>query len=204
MEAITGQIPETLLYEEFGGRKYYRRGYRQILLGLKNESEIMGSSVFQSLIVSALIFYLKTILPKNHYWVQSSEAGLHLDRAENLANDIAIVEKSKLKDPRSLKYNDVPPRFVIEVDIKIDPRDYSAEPAVGSDMDYILQKSEQLLKFGVEGIAWILTPSRKTLLMRPNHRLEVYNWTDEVPLFGEYAFCLQRILEEEGILPESE
>ncbi|GAB2800854.1 hypothetical protein GCM10027275_53600 [Rhabdobacter roseus] len=55
MEAITGQIPETLLYEAFGGRKYYRRGYRQVLLGLKNESEVMGSSVFQSLIVSALI-----------------------------------------------------------------------------------------------------------------------------------------------------
>ncbi len=201
MEAITGQIPETLLYEEFGGRKYYRRGYRQVLLGLKHESEIMGSSVFQSLIVSALIFYLKTILPKNRYWVQSSEAGLHLDRAENLANDIAIVEKSKLKDPRSLKYNDVPPQCVIEVDIKIDPKDYSAEPAVGSDMDYILQKSEQLLDFGVEGIAWILTPSRKTLLIRPNHRLEVYKWTDEVPLFDEYAFCLQTILEEEGIFP---
>ena len=33
-KAITGQIPETLLYEEFGGRKYYRRGYRQVLLGL--------------------------------------------------------------------------------------------------------------------------------------------------------------------------
>lgn len=125
MEAITEQIPDTLLYEEFGGRKYYRRGYRQVLLGLKNESEIRGSSVFQSLIVTAIIFYLKTILPKKQYWVQSSEAGLHLDRAKNLANDIAIVEKSQLKNPCSLKYNDVPPKFVIEVGIKIDPKDYS-------------------------------------------------------------------------------
>lgn len=204
MEAITGQIPETLLYEEFGGRKYYRRGYRQVLLGLKTESEIMGSSVFQSLIVTALIFYFKTILSKKQYWVQSSEAGLHLDRTKNLANDIAIIEKSKLKDPRSLKFNDVPPRFIVEVDIKIDPKDYSDEPAVGSDMDYILQKSAQLLDFGVEGIAWILTPSRKTLLFRPNHRLEVYDWTEEVALFDDYTFCLQTILKEEGILPESE
>lgn len=203
MEVITGQIPETLLYEEFGGRKYYRRGYRQVLLGLKNESEIMGSSVFQSLIVTALIFYLKTILPKNQYWVQSSEAGLHLDRSKNLANDIAIVEKSQLKDPRSLKYNDVPPKFVVEVDIKIDPKDYSDEPAVGSDVDYIFQKSEQLLDFGVEGVAWILTPSRKTLLFRSNHPLQVFDWTMEVPLFDDYAFCLQSILEEEGILPNS-
>ncbi len=204
MEAITGQIPETLLYEEFGGRKYYRRGYRQVLLGLKNESEIMGSSVFQSLIVTAMLFYLKTILPKTHYWLQASEAGLHLNSRENLANDIAIIEKNKLKDPQSLKYNDVPPRFIIEVDIKIDPRDYSNEPAIGSDMDYILQKSEQLLDFGVEGIAWILTPSRKILIFRPNLRLEVYDWTEEVSLFDGYTFCLQRILEEEGILPPLE
>ncbi len=202
MDAITEQIPDTLLYEEFGGRKYYRRGYRLVLSGLKNESEIMGSSVFQSLIVTAIIFYLKTILPRKQYWVQSSEAGLHLEHAKNLANDIAIVEKSQLEDPRSLKYNDVPPKFVIEVDIKIDPKDYSDEPAVGSDMDYVLQKSEQLLDFGVEGVAWILTPSRKTLLFRPDHPLEVYDWTKEVPLFGEFDFCLQRILEEEGILGE--
>lgn len=204
MEAITGQIPETLLYEEFGGRKYYRRGYRQVLMGLKTESEIIGSSVFQSLIVTALIFYFKTILPKKQYWVQSSEAGLHLDRTKNLANDIAIIEKSKLRDPRSLKFNDLPPRFVVEVDIKIDPKDYSDEPTVGSDMDYILQKSEQLLDFGMEGIAWILTPSRKTLRFHPNHRLEVYDWTEEVALFDDYTFCLQTILEEEGILPEAE
>ncbi len=204
MEAITGQIPETLLYEEFGGRKYYRRGYRQVLLGLKSESEIMGSSVFQSLIVTAVLFYLKTILPKKDYWVQASEAGLHLSNKENLANDIAILEKSKLKDPTSLKYNDVPPRFVVEVDIRIDPRDYTHEPAVGSDMDYILQKSEQLLTFGVEGIAWILTPSRKTLLIRPNQHLEVYDWSQEFPIFDEYTLGLQRILEEEGIFPEGE
>jgi len=204
MEVITRQIPETLLYEEFGGRRYYRRGYRQVLSGLKNESEIMGGSVFQSLIVTALIFYFKTILPKKQYWVQSSEAGLHLDRTKNLANDIAIVEKSKLKDPRSLKYNDIPPKFIVEVDIKIDPKDYSHEPAVGSDMDYILQKSEQLLDFGVEGVAWILTPSRKTLLFRPNHGLEVCDWAQEVPIFDGYTFCLKSILEEEGILPDSE
>lgn len=44
MEVITGQIFETLLYEGFGGRKCYRRGYRQVLLGLKNESEIVCSN----------------------------------------------------------------------------------------------------------------------------------------------------------------
>ena len=203
MEITTDRIPESLLYEEFGGRKYYRRGYRHVLLGVKNESEIMGSSVFQSLIIQAVVFYLKTILPQKKYWTPTNEAGLHLKNKENLANDIVIVEKSTLRSPTSLNYSDVPPKFIIEVDIKIDPKDYSDEPPAGSEMDYVIQKSEKLLEFGVEGVVWILTPSRKILLMHSTKKLEVFEWTDEVPLFDEYSFCLQAILEEEDILPST-
>ncbi|WP_373512643.1 hypothetical protein [Persicitalea sp.] len=203
METTTEQIPETLLYEEFGGRKYYRRGYREVMLGLKNRSEIMGSSIFQSLIVPAIVSYLMRVLPMKEFWVQSSEAGLRLKHKENLANDITIVEKSKLLTPTSLKYSSTPPKFIFEVDIKIDPKDYSDEPAVGSEIDYIIQKSEKLMAFGVEGLAWILTPSKKIVLMRPNRKMELFEWNEEVPIFGEYSFCLQTILEALDILPPS-
>ena len=204
METITEQIPESLLYEEFGGRKYYRRGYREVLLGLKNESEIMGSSILQTLIVQAIGFYLKTILPRNQYWVPTNEAGLHLGRNENLANDLAIVEKDKVRNPFSLKYSDVPPKFVIEVDIKIDPKDYDTEPAAGSDMDYVIQKSQRMLDFGVEGVIWITTRSRKIVLLRPQQNMQLFEWTDDVPIFDDYTFCLQSILDEEGIVPPGE
>jgi hypothetical protein len=204
MEAITEKIPQTLLYEEFGGRKYYRRGYRQVLLGLKNESEIIGSSFLQGLIVQAIVGYLKSTLPKKEYWTPTNEVGLHARKKENFSGDILICEKSKSGNPWVKNYTSIPPKFIIEVDIKIDPTDYSTEPVIGSEMAYMVQKSEKLIDFGVEGIAWILTESRKILLMRPNRRLEVFEWTDEVPLFGEYSFCLQTILEEEDILPPSE
>ena len=203
METITEQIPEALLYEEFGGRKYYRRGYREVLLGLKYESEIMGSSFLQALIIQALVHYLKTILPKKTYWVPTNEAGLHLALNENLANDIAIVEKDKAHNPLSLKYSDVPPKFVIEVDIKIDPKDYDAEPAAGSDMDYVIQKSQLMLDFGVEGVVWIMTRSRKVVLLRPQVGMQLFEWTDYVPIFDGHTFCLQTILEEDDILPPS-
>jgi len=84
-----------------------------------------------------------------------------------------------------------------------DPADYTYDPPAGSDMAYIVQKSEKLIEFGVEGIAWILTESRKIPLLRSNRRRELFEWTDEVPLFGEYSCCLQTILEEEDILPPS-
>ncbi|MCP1382317.1 hypothetical protein [Runella salmonicolor] len=201
MATATQQIPESLIYEEFGGRVYYRRGYRQVVSGLKTEEEIMGSSVFQSLIIQALVFYLKTILPKKLYWVPTNEAGLHLNHRQNLANDIVIVEKSTLKDPFSDKYSDVPPKFIVEVDIKIDPKEYTEEAATGTEMDYILEKSGQLLDFGVEGIVWVLTKGRRIILIKSHRIVEVFQWHETVPLFDDYSFCLQRILEDEDILP---
>lgn len=201
MATATQQIPKNLIYEEFGGRVYYRRGYRQVVSGLKTEEEIMGSSVFQSLIIQALVFYLKTILPKKLYWVPTNEAGLHLNHRQNLANDIVIVEKSTLKDPFSDKYSDVPPKFIVEVDIKIDPKEYTEEAATGTEMDYILEKSGQLLDFGVEGILWVLTKGRRIILIKSHRIVEVFQWNETVPLFDDYSFCLQQILEDEDILP---
>ena len=201
MATATQHIPESLIYEEFGGRIYYRRGYRQVLLGLKTKEEIMGSSVFQSLIIQAVVFYLKTILPKKLYWVPTNEAGLHLNHRQNLANDIVIVEKNTLKDPFSDKYSDVPPKFIIEVDIKIDPKDYKDEPPTGTEMDYILEKSGQLLDFGVEGIVWILTKGRRIIVIKSHRIAEIYQWHETISLFEDYSFCLQQILEDEDILP---
>lgn len=201
-EIAIQQVPSNLVYEEFGGKTYYRKGYQQVLLGLKTDDEIMGSSVFQSLIVQALVFYLKTILPKRSYWVPTNEAGLHLGTKSNLSNDIVILEKSKLPNAFSEKYNDVPPKFIIEVDLKIDSKDYSSDPPTGSEMDYMLEKSAQLLTFGVEGIIWILTQSRKIILIKSLRQLEIFEWTETVPLFDEYVFCLQSILEEEEIIPK--
>ncbi len=200
MQTTTAQIPESLLYEEFGGQKYYRRGTRQVMLGLKTESEIMGSSVYQMLIVQSIAFYLKGILPEGKYWIPSSEGGLHLGKNENLACDIAIIEKATLNNPTSLKYLDSPPKFVIEVDIKIEWKNYDTQPPTSHEMDYVLLKSDQLLDFGVEGVAWVLSQSRKILLALPGQRPQFFDWTENAPLFDEHSFCLQSILEEDGIL----
>ncbi len=203
MEAIIEEIPQSLLYEEFGGRKYYRRGYRQVMLGLKTESDIMGSSILQGMVVQAIVFYLKSILPRKSYWVPTNEVGLHLGYKENLSGDILICEQEKLGNPWVENYFTTPPKFVIEVDIKIDPKDYDNALDTGSEMAYMTEKSEKLLDFGVEGVAWVLTKIQKTFLFRPGHRLEVFNWTEDVPLFDDYSLCVQIALEEDGISPPS-
>lgn len=196
-------IPQSLLHEEFGGRKYYRRGYREVLLGLKDESEILGNSVLVGLITSAILFDLQERLPKKKYWILVNEAGQYFDGGDTFVNDLAIIAKDKIKDTLSTKSNDVPPRFVIEMDVSVDPKDYSNESDSGSEVAYMLEKSERLLKFGVEGVAWVLSKSRKILLALPGQRPQFFDWTEEVPLFDGHTFCLQRILEEDGILPPS-
>ena len=57
MATTTQTIPQSLIYEEFGGRVYYRKGYRKVLLGLKTEEEIIGSSFLQGLMIQALYQY---------------------------------------------------------------------------------------------------------------------------------------------------
>lgn len=203
MEINIESIPANMVYEEFGGNKYYRKGYRQVLLGLKSEEEIMGSSIYQSLIVQALVFYLKTVLPKKDYWVPTNEAGLHLHLNDNMANDIVIVEKNKLLNPQSEQYSTIPPKFVIEVDLKIDPIDASTEPQTDLSMSYIVEKSGKLLDFGVEGIAWILTRNQQIIVARSRRNLEIYQWHETLTLFDGYTFCLRDILVDEGILPNT-
>ena len=198
MQTTTELIPDSLLYEEFRGRKYYRRGTRQVMLGLKTESEILGSSVYQMLIVQSIAFYLKSILPKGRYWIPSSEGGLHLGKNENLACDIAIIEKATLRDPTSLKYLDSPPKFVIEVDIKIEWKNYDTQPPTSLEMDYVMLKTDRLLDFGVEGVAWVLSQSRKILLALPGHRPQFFDWAEEVPLFGGHTFCLRLFWRRKG------
>jgi len=68
------------------------------------------------------------------------------------------------------------------------------------EWDYLGQKSTQLLVFNIAGIAWIFTETRKIVLATSLDDMFEYEWTETVPLFDGYGFCLQSILEEEGIL----
>ena len=51
---IPKKIPAQLIYEEFGGRVYYRKGYRAVLTKKKTIEEIIGSSSLQAFLVSII------------------------------------------------------------------------------------------------------------------------------------------------------
>jgi Uma2 family endonuclease len=190
----TLKIPPHLIYEEMNGKPLYYKGYKAVLSGKKNLSEIMGCSSLHSVLVYVLGLFIGNNLDRKKYQVASNEAGLHLGLNENLASDIAIFEKDKivLDD----KFFTVPPKVVIEVDIKID----LAETHWNNEIEYLLDKSQKLLDFGVERIIWITTKSKKIFVITPSDKWYVVNYQEDIPVLDDCVLNIAKLLEEEGIV----
>ncbi len=188
------KIPPHLIYEEMNGKPLYYKGYKAVLSGKKNLSEIMGCSSLQSVLVSILHGYIFNLINRKKYLLGSNEAGLHLSLNENLASDIAIFEKDKivLDD----KYFTVPPKVVIEVDIKID----LAETEWNNEIEYLLNKSQKLLDFGVERIIWITTKAKKVFVITPSDKWYVVNYQEDIQVLDDCTLNIAKLLEEEGIV----
>lgn len=159
METTTA-VPRILIYEEFNGHPIYRKGYKDIMLGLKKIEEIgMGTSGLQWFITNAINRHILTLLPIS-YKVGPGELGLHTTANSNFSADIAIYRPGQVKIGfHSTKYLDVPPSVVIEVDIKIDESDYFQ-----NEEEYFHKKTEQLLQWGVERVIWVFSASRRVLV----------------------------------------
>lgn len=160
MKTKSQNIPEHLVYEVYNGKPIHYKGYKQVLNGTKQFEEIMGSSYLQSLIISNLFFLLKSKLSAD-FVTLTSEVGLKFDKYSRRAADIAIFEKtqlSKVKDPN--KYLEIPPKYVVEVDIKASSDD------IEDTTSYYHKKTDELLEFGVEVVVWIFTESQKVMIAK--------------------------------------
>jgi hypothetical protein len=191
----TLQIPLTLLREEIGGQPYYYKGYGQVLSGEKQPAEMMGSSELQSYLVALILRRLFTMLPESEYLIQTGEPGLNIAPGDDLANDITIRRtKDSIIDRNATGYAKKPPLVVLEVDIKVDT-------ANGSDLDYVLTKTEKLLAFGVEQVIRILTASRKVVVAtQRNPSLTPYDWKQSVPLIDNCDMNLEEWVQK-GVFP---
>lgn len=171
METTT-KIPRILIYEEFDGHPIYRKGYKEVMLGLKTVTEVcMGTSTLQWFITGIINRQLLLTLPQN-YLCGSGELGLHLTTNTNFSADIAIFRPGQLKVGfQSTKYADVPPNVVIEVDIKIDESEYFQ-----NEEEYFHKKTEQLLQWGVERVIWVFSASRRVLVADNLQKWELISW----------------------------
>ncbi len=188
------KVPHSLIYEEIDGVPYYYRGYRAVLSRQKTKEDIMGASALQSAVVSLLIHILYKYLPFDDYLIATNESGLHLQKGSNLSNDIAVFDQSTLPTPLDDKYFSVPPKVVIEVDVKIDL------PANVSETEYVYDKTQKMLDFGVGKVIWILTKTRRTLIAEPNERWILTDWDDVVEVMPGCSFELNPLLRSKNVI----
>ncbi len=182
-----------LVRETLNGRPLYYKGYRDVLEGRAQPQDIMGSSDLQSLIVTAIVATLWSSIDRKRYKLASSEAGLHIGKGNNFAADVAIFDKATLPALKG-KYFDVPPKVMIEVDIRID-WDESA-----NDLNYTLEKSQTLFDFGVERVLWVLTASRKVAVMEAGKDIIITDWSNDILVLEDCTLNIKNLLDEEEII----
>ncbi len=182
------------MYEEIDGKPYYYRGYRLVMSRQKTKEDIMGASALQSAIVSLLIYVLYKHFSFDDFLIATNGPGLHISKGSNLSNDITVFDQASLPTPLDDKYFSVAPKVVIEIDVKIDL------PNNVSETEYVYDKTQKMLDFGVEKVIWILTKTRRTLIAIPNEPWLLTTWDDTVEILPGCSFDLNTLLRSKGII----
>ena len=88
------EIPAYLIYEVLEGKPVYYKGYKEVLAENKILEDIMGSSGLQAEIVSYLLKICYLAIDTGLFRIFTNEVGSHIDKGNNLSNDIAIFDKA--------------------------------------------------------------------------------------------------------------
>lgn len=193
------EIPAYLVYEVLEGKPVYYKGYKEVLAKNKTLDDIMGCSGLQAEIVSYLLKICYLAIDTRLFRIFTNEVGSHIDKRNNLSNDIAIFDKKTLPAEKITRhYPDVPAKIVFEVDLdcELGPEESFTEN------EYIHTKVQKMLDFGVEKVFWITTKTRRVLVATPIANWEIIDWNKNIELFQGHNFNIGKHLEEEGINPE--
>lgn len=183
-------VPEALVYEMSGGTPIYYNGYKAYLNGHKTMEELMGRGYLQVFLIMAIIKRLLAELP-DAYQVFTNEIGVILKKGDWRSLDIAIYRKDALKSvPLENKYLQIPPEIAIEIDTKADMENFTTA------MDYVYEKTDDLLAFGVRKVIWIFTSSRKVLVAGGGEKWVTVGWDESVQVMETIQLNLKDMVQE--------
>ena len=186
------KVPEHLICEILDGMPIYYKGYLDVIEGKKTFEEIMGSSSLQAFIIGFLLKTLYKNLDETQFFLFTNEAGLHLDKRNNLAGDILIYDRKNLSVADiNENYFSTPPKLVIEVDISVDTTNLTSE-------GYVHTKTRKLLDFGVEKVIWITTPGKTVMIATPTEDWQIKDWNKDVEVLEGVQFNIGQFLKAEG------
>lgn len=180
-------IPDALVYEMSGGTPIYYYGYKSCLNGNAPPEELMGSGYLQVFVIMAIIKRLLSELPEDCQ-VFTNEMGVVLKKDNWRALDIAIYRKDALKHiPLENKYLHIPPEVAIEIDTKADLKNFTTA------MDYVYEKTDDLLDFGVQKVIWVFTRSKKTMIAAKGEPWITIGWDETVQVMAGVALNLAEL-----------
>jgi len=187
------KVPDYLIYELIDGKPVYYRGYRSVLNKTKNFEDIMGSSALQSIIITYILSIIIRSVNEEEIWLMTNEAGVHLDHGNNLAGDIMLYEKARLKaSDISNHYINKPANVVIEVDTK-------ADLTILTFNEYLKLKTTKLHNFGVDKVIWILTTSKQVIVALPSQDWLIIDWNKDIEIINGITFNIGNYLKKNGI-----
>ncbi|WP_457640380.1 Uma2 family endonuclease [Persephonella sp.] len=183
------RISKELIYEMRHGSPIYYRDYDKVLSGEKTLEEVMGSGGLQSYLVMLIANILFEQLKKK-YFILINEVGYKFAPRSWYNLDIAIIDKSKLKEiPEG--YITVPPEAVIEIDTKADLRKFK------NPQDYFHRKTQDLLDSGIKKVIWIFTKEKKVWVAEKGKRWFITDWNDTIEILDDIKINLHELLEKE-------
>ncbi len=190
------KIPEYLVRETIDGIPFYYAGFRDVLNKKKTLEDIMADSGLQAIIKAYLMKLFAQSLDWEIYQPVSGEVGSHLDHRSNLALDVAVYDNSVLTPEKiNLKYINVNPKIVVEIDVRVKLEDPTANPFE----HYVLRKVKKLLSFGTERIIWVFTQSDTIIVAKPGNSWEVFRLDQDVVLLEGVTMNIGEYLKKKGI-----
>lgn len=182
-------IPKELIYEMRHGKPIYYQDYKKVLTNEKCLEEVMGCSFLQGALVALLAGLLIGKLNLRKYIITTNETGfIYGPKSWRLLN-VAIFDKKVMKkELLSTKYVKTAPKIVIEVDTKADLKNY------GDILNYLTEKTDDLLKAGVEKVIWILTDSRKVVVAEQGQTWLLATWTDVIPVVDDVSIQVEELV----------
>jgi hypothetical protein len=191
------KIPEALVYEIMDGQPYYRKGYKSVLNRTKKIEDIMGSSTLQGEIHIYILSLLVRQFDLEKFTIHCNEAGLHINKGNNLAGDIFLYDRRAMTPENINKfYSSVPPLLAIEIDIK-------ADLEKESDVRYINRKTQKLLDFGVQKVIWIITDAKQVMVSEQGTTTRQFlDWNEDIEIRSGLIFNIGKYLEKRGIVVE--
>lgn len=189
-------IPAALVREVVEGIPFYYPGYRAVLNKTKKLEDIMSDSGLQSLLKNAIGDAIKAQIDRKKFHIFAGETGSHLNHRNNFGLDVVIYDRQVLTpDKITAQFVDVPPKIVLEIDVKVEMSDINGNLFE----QYIVPKIRQLFAFGTEKVIWFFTKSKTIILATSAEQWAFPKWDSDIEVMPGVKVNIARLVKEEGI-----